>query len=174
MVCSFLLLHDHVLVIGQGLQGCGGQGLIPVGHGGVVVVPGAGPAQVVQSHPEVLFKVDGVGNVEAVQQKPLLTVIEGFIVAHDGIHTAVQAAEGLVFANVDVISEAVAAAEIVLGAGAADGGEFVVAVHVELDLAFSPPAVVVATSTTSSSSDVCEAVSTASISVVEHNYMFLL
>ena len=52
-------------------------------------------------------------------------------------HAGVRSGELGVLA-VDV--EVVRAAEVVLGAGAADGGELGVPIHVELDFAFAPPA----------------------------------
>jgi hypothetical protein len=77
--------------------------------------------------------------VPAVQPEALLRAVRA-VRAQDLGHAGVGRGELAVLA-IDV--EVVGAAEVVLGAGAADGRELVVVVDVELDLALAPPARVV-------------------------------
>ena len=57
----------------------------------------------------------------------------------DLVHAQERGGVGAVLAG---HAPVVGAADVVLGSGAADGGEFLVTVHEELDLTFAPPAVV--------------------------------
>src|SRR5699024_10457943 len=92
-------------------------------------------------HPEPAGEADRVGQVPAVQTEPQLAVVE--LVRGDHLrHAQVGRAVGLVPGPVRVL-EGPGPAEVVLGAGAADGGEVLVVVEVELDLPLARPAGVV-------------------------------
>ena len=77
----------------------------------------------------------------AVEAEALLRLVEA-VRPQDQGQARVGSGELLVLLGLLVL-EVVRAAEIVLGTGAADGGELRVPVQEELDLAFSPPALVV-------------------------------
>lgn len=97
------------------------------------------PAQGLDRYPQVLFKMDGVGNMPPVHGEPLLA----FIAAPGADHLG-QARIGrrklLVFMGFPV-HKVVRTAEIILCPGPADGGVLRVPVQVEFDLPFSPPEV---------------------------------
>src|SRR5262245_27139891 len=99
------------------------------------------PPQSLNRDLQVALEPDRVGDVPAVETEALLRLIEA-VGTNDQRHPRVGSGELLVLLRLPVL-EVVRAAEVVLGAGADDRGGVLVAVHVELDLAFSPPAVVV-------------------------------
>ena len=120
--------------------------LIPVGDGGhfaieLLVQAAFLPAERLDGDLEILFEADGVGDVPAVQAELLAGFVD--LVRRQHLRKAgVGRGEGLVFVEV-VVLEIVGAAKIIFGAGAADGGELGIAVHVEFDFAFTPPTRVV-------------------------------
>ena len=99
----------------------------------------APPAERLDGDFYILFEINGVGDMPAVKRKPLIGVIQS-VGPCDVRKPRIKRAEFAVSA-VDV--KIPRAAEIVLGARSAYRGEFAVAVKVELDFSFSPPAVVV-------------------------------
>ncbi len=95
------------------------------------------PAEGLDFDPEVAGEMDGVGDVPAVQTEALLALVEA-IGADYLRHAEVRRAVFGVAATGDV--EIPGAAKVVLGAGAADRREIVVAVEIDLELALAPPA----------------------------------
>ena len=109
-------------------------GLIPVGHRGDVVrellvfsIPS--PAQGLNRHPQILFKIDRVLNVPAVKA-PEVRRLRPL-----GCRKNCPGVGGGVW-----LLESVAAQEIVLRSGAANGGKLAIPIHVELDLPLPEPA----------------------------------
>src|SRR5262245_15877047 len=138
--------HFQIIILRQFRERGGGEGLIPERDAGDVVLEGeiaavAAPAEGLDRHLKIGLEADRVGDVPAIQPEThvALVVVLG---ADDLGQAGVGAGEFLVLLG-DRILEVVAAAAIILGARAADRGIFLVAVHVELDLALAPPAVVV-------------------------------
>ena len=116
--------------------------LIPVGHRGDVVFQRQitvfrFPSQRLNGHLQVSFKADRVGNVPSVQAETLARKVDHVGRQHLR-QPRVRAAERLIEMVFHVL-KVVRAAEIVFRAGAADGGEGLVAVEIELDFAFAPP-----------------------------------
>src|SRR6185312_5225401 len=105
------------------------------------------PAERLDGDAQARLEANRVHDVPAVQAEALLRAVDAVgpdHLAETGIRrrelgVGVRLA-GLADADVEVVG----AAEIVLGAGAADGRELPVVVDEELDLAFAPPAGVVA------------------------------
>ena len=93
---------------------------------------------------QVLLEADRVHDVPAVEAEPSADLVEA-VGADDLGQARVGRRELVVLARAvrRLGVEVVGAAEVVLGARAADGRELRVAVHEELDLALAPPAVVV-------------------------------
>lgn len=87
----------------------------------IVIIPWAGPAEIVYRHPERFLEVDRIRHVEPVQQESLLTVIVLSVVAIDRIHPAVMPAERLVLLYVNVVAERIRARKVILGACVVDG-----------------------------------------------------
>ena len=118
--------------------------LVPVRDGRDVVLElqvaaAASPPERLHGDREIGREPDGVGEVPAVEAEPLLRSVRAVGTQHLG-HAGVRRRELRVLpADVEVVR----AAEVVLGAGAADRRELVVAVDEELQLAFAPPAGVV-------------------------------
>ena len=127
------------LPVRQGGEGRGGQRLVPEGHRGDVVLQGQvpaaiPPAQGLDGHPQVFRKADGVGDVEPIGPKALLALVQA--VLGDGVEAAVGGGELHIAAVGAGVLKIVGAAEVILGAGAADGGGLPVAVQVEFYLPF--------------------------------------
>ena len=99
------------------------------------------PAKILESHFEVLLKAYGVHNMPAVHSEAFLRTVSAIRTNH----LAQSCIRGAEFGEAAVTVEVVGAAEIVLCAGSANGRIVFVAVDEELDLSFSPPAVVVHT-----------------------------
>ena len=99
------------------------------------------PAQRLYRHAQVLFKADWVGDMPAVHAEALLALVEAVRLDHLW-QAQIGRGIGAVFAI--EIAKAPGAAEIVLGARAADRGEVAVAIHIEFDFALAPPAAIVA------------------------------
>src|SRR5579883_502205 len=147
---------DHLerVAIRQRLERCARQGLVPerdrggvVLQGQVAALPVVAPAERLDGDLEARLEPYRIHDVPAVQAKALLGAID--TVGPDHLAEArIGSREfgvgvrlvGLADADVEVVG----AAEIILGAGAADGRELLVVVDEELDLAFAPPAGVVA------------------------------
>src|SRR3954468_22947361 len=123
--------------------------LVPEGGAGDVVLEGevalltfqgGAPAEGLDRHPQILRETNGVHDVPPVQAEALLGAVEA--VGADDLGEAEEGGgEDAVLAGGEL--EVPGAAEVVLGAGAADGRPVGVSVQVELDLALAPPAVVV-------------------------------
>lgn len=117
--------------------------LVPVGDGGhfaieLLVESAFFPAERLDGDLQVFLEADGVGDVPAVESELLVGFID--LVRRQYLREAgVGRGEGLIFVEV-VVFEIVRAAEIVFGAGAANGRELIIAVQVEFDFAFTPPA----------------------------------
>src|SRR5690348_5150088 len=110
------------------------------------------PTEGLNRHSKVALEANGIGDVPAIHPEALLRAINSVGADHlrqsrvrrgeFNIRRFTAQAEGLVdAAGIEVVS----AAEIILGAGAADGGKFRVAIDEEFYLAFAPPAAVVDT-----------------------------
>src|SRR5699024_820315 len=112
---------------------CGRGDVLPQWPVALEALLGAGEPERLDRHPEPAGEADRVGQVPAVQTEPQLAVVE--LVRGDHLrHAQVRRAVGLVPGPVRVL-EGPGPAEVVLGAGATDGGEvLVVVVEVELDL----------------------------------------
>src|SRR5690606_38810723 len=95
------------------------------------------PAERLDVHAERALEPDRVGQVPAVHAEPLLAAVAA-VGAQDLVQAQVGGAVGGVALAGDV--EVPRPAEVVLGAGAADRRELLVAVEVELHLALAPPA----------------------------------
>ena len=102
------------------------------------VAPAGPPAERLDGHPQALAEPDRVRQVPAVHAEPLLGHVQP--VGPDHLRQA-EVRRGVRGVALTGHVEVPRAAEVVLGAGAADGGELVVGVQVELDLALAPPAV---------------------------------
>lgn len=124
----------------------GRKRLIPVGDRGNVVferqiAAAVAPAECLNRHAQIALKADRVGDVPAVHAEALVGVIQPVRRADIG-EAGVRRRKGLVAVRI-LILKVVGAAEIILRPRAADGRVFAVAVHIKLDLALAPPAVVV-------------------------------
>src|SRR5690606_17196394 len=98
------------------------------------------PAEGLNRDFEIFLKTNRVHNVPAVHTEALLAAVEAIGLNHlrhaqKGGRDAAVLALGML--------EVPSAAEVVFGAGATNGRELIVAVHIELDLAFAPPTAVV-------------------------------
>src|SRR2546426_12233995 len=122
--------------------------LVPAADGGDVVLkrqiaPLAAhrraPPERLDRRPQVLLEADRVHHVPAVHAEPLLAAIEA--VRLDHLRQAEERRrEDPILSGRKL--EVPGAAEVVLRAGAAEGGEFAIPVQVELDLPLPPPAAV--------------------------------
>ena len=124
-----------------------GQSLVPVGHGSDVVLQGqiasaAAPTQRLNGHAQVGLEINRVVDVPAIQAKAHLALIER---VGDGRlrQSRIGRGEGFIAVVPHGILKIVGTAEVVFRARAADGGICVVAVQIEFDFAFAPPAVVI-------------------------------
>lgn len=166
----FTLINQlKVVLVGEGrilvIQMVG----IPICHGGDVLLQGqvsavASPAQSLDRYLQVFLKVHGVGDVPAVHIEITLGVVGVVYLVHL-VHARIGCAELSVAVHVKIAG----AAEVVLCACSADGGEVGVTVNIELNLAFSPPAVVL-----NAPVEVCSHVVAASLDVVRDNVVFLI
>ena len=124
-----------------------GLELVPIGYRGKVVLqrqvtPFALPAQTLDGYAQIFLKANGIVYVPTLLAETAL----GALVWHV-VKARVEAAETVVdiLAVFPALAVAIGAAEVVFLSRTTDGGEWVVAVNVELDLPFTPPALAVRT-----------------------------
>ena len=117
-------------------------GLIPISHRRDVIlqrqIPAfAAPAQGLHGDAKVVLEADGVQDMKAVHSVPVALMI-GFVLLGLGGDIGVAQERGGV-----VVVKTPGPAEIILGAGAADGGELRIPVDERFELSLAPPAVAV-------------------------------
>ena len=115
---------------------------IPVRHRRNIVLQwvislSASPAQRLNGHSQILFKIDGIGDMPAVH----IEIALRFVGLVDGTHLGKSRVGGGKFHVFTVHIKIIGSAEIVLGSRAANAGELGISVDVELDLALTPPSV---------------------------------
>ena len=97
----------------------------------------ASPAERLNGHAQILLEIDGILNVEAIHIEIALCAVKPVGVSHL-VHAGIGCGElDIMTVHIKIIR----AADVILGARAADGREVGVAVDEELDLALTPPAV---------------------------------
>ena len=115
-------------------------GLIPEGHRRNIVLErqieatGGFPSQRLHRDSQVFLESDRIHDMPAVETKTRLRLRLNHL-----RHARIGRAEFLILARSRLV-EAVRAAEVILRPGPADRREFLVAVHKELNFAFTPPA----------------------------------
>ena len=119
------LNHFQVISIRQRRERTGGQGLVPIGDGGQVVLQrevaaAAAPAEGLDGDLEVALKADRVGDVPAVHAKARLRAIDA-IGPDDLVQSAVGRAELLVLLGLRDL-EVVRAAKVIFGPRGNNGG----------------------------------------------------
>src|SRR6185369_13006122 len=129
----------------QRRQGKRRQVLIPIRHGREVVTQWqetvlAAPAEHLAGHADVAREAHGIDEVPAIEAETLVRLVEA--VGPDDLRHAGVGRVVFLVAFLLQVFETIRAAEIILGARAADGRKLGVAIEEELHLALAPPAIV--------------------------------
>src|SRR5215469_3210224 len=95
--------------------------LIPISYGRHVVLQGKvgpifSPAQILNGHPQVAFKSNGINNVPAIETKPLLRLVES--IRFDYLRQPRIWSGELLVLFLLLVFKIVRTVEVVLGAGA--------------------------------------------------------